>query len=75
MASIEVTCTSNKFTTFSPLGGQTCGVYLADYISRAGGYCQDSDTKSDCHCCKIKDTKVYLASIDSDYAADGAILA
>lgn len=67
MANVVVTCASNEFTSFSLLGGQTCGIYLADYISRAGGYLQDADATSDCHSCKIKDTNLHLASIDSEY--------
>ncbi|KAF2186093.1 ATP-binding cassette transporter [Zopfia rhizophila CBS 207.26] len=67
LANVEVTCTSKEFTTFSPPGGQTCGDYMADYISMAGGYLLDANAMSDCNYCKIKDTNVYLAAISSEY--------
>lgn len=63
----EVTCASNEFTTFSPPGGKTCGVYMANYISRTGGYLLDHNATSDCNHCKIKETNIYLADIDSEY--------
>lgn len=67
LANVEVTCASNEFTTLSPPDGQTCGDYMADYILRAGGYLLDPNATRDCNYCKIKDTNVYLATINSEY--------
>ncbi|KAI1074638.1 ATP-binding cassette transporter [Whalleya microplaca] len=67
LANVEVTCANNEFTTFSPPEGQTCGDYMADYISRVGGYLLDSNEMNDCNYCTIKDTNVYLAAIHSGY--------
>ncbi|KAF2452837.1 ABC-2 type transporter-domain-containing protein [Lineolata rhizophorae] len=67
VANVEVTCASNEWTTFRPPGGQTCGDYLADYISRAGGYLLDPEATSNCSYCKMKDTNVFLSGISSDY--------
>jgi ATP-binding cassette subfamily G (WHITE) protein 2 (PDR) len=39
---------------------------MVDYISRVGGYLQDSEAISDCKYCKIKETNVFLAGISSD---------
>ncbi|KAF7555313.1 hypothetical protein G7046_g6583 [Stylonectria norvegica] len=67
IANVEVTCASNEWTVMSPPTGQTCGDYLADYISRMGGYVRDAEATVDCNYCRISDTNVYLASISSDY--------
>lgn len=67
LANVDITCASNEYITLSPPGGQTCGQYMADYISRAGGYLLDSDATVKCKFCKIKETNVYLAGINSYY--------
>jgi ATP-binding cassette subfamily G (WHITE) protein 2 (PDR) len=67
LANVEVTCASNEWTTISLPDGQTCGEYMADYISRAGGYLLDPKATSDCSYCKIKDTNVFLEGISSEY--------
>lgn len=67
LANVEVTCASDEWTTLSPPESQTCGDYMADYISRAGGYLLDPKATSDCSYCKIKDTNVFLSDISSEY--------
>lgn len=67
LANVDVTCASNEYTIINPPDGQTCGLYMADYISRAGGYLLDSNATSDCSYCKIKSTNVFLAGVSSDY--------
>ncbi|KAH8812853.1 ATP-binding cassette transporter [Xylogone sp. PMI_703] len=68
LANVEVTCASNEFTSFSPPDGQTCGEYMANYISRAGGYLLEPNATTECNFCKIKETNVYLATINSEYS-------
>lgn len=67
LANVDVTCASNEWTTVNPPNGQTCGEYMADYISRMGGYLLDPQASSTCSYCKIKDTNVYLSGISSEY--------
>jgi ABC-type multidrug transport system permease subunit len=67
LANVNVTCASNEFTTFDPPANQTCGEYMADHISAAGGYLLESGVASNCHYCKVKETNVYLAAIHADY--------
>lgn len=67
LANVDVTCASNEYITLNPPDGQACGEYMADYITRAGGYLLDPSTTSDCKFCKIKETNVYLAGISSHY--------
>lgn len=68
LANVEVTCASNEWTTISPPDGQTCGDYMADYISKAGGYLLDPKVTSNCSYCKIKDTNMFLLTMSSDYS-------
>lgn len=67
LANVDVTCASNEFTTFIPPSDQTCGEYMAEYITVAGGYLLSPDSTSDCQYCKMKETNVYLESVSSDY--------
>lgn len=67
LANVEVTCASNEWTTITTPEGRTCGDYMADYISQAGGYVRDPDATGTCNYCKIKDTNVFLSSISAHY--------
>ncbi|KAF4450932.1 ATP-binding cassette transporter [Fusarium austroafricanum] len=68
LANVNVTCASNEFTYFDPPKGQTCGDYMGDYVSQAGGYLLDSLSTEDCQYCKIKETNVFLKAVSSDYS-------
>ncbi|KAF7984655.1 hypothetical protein HWV62_12906 [Athelia sp. TMB] len=57
----SITCSSTEFVTLTPPSGQTCGSYMADYISAAGGYLVNSDATSDCQFCSIATTDAFLA--------------
>ncbi|KAF4467487.1 ABC transporter CDR4 [Fusarium albosuccineum] len=67
IANVDVTCAANEYTIISPPENQTCGDYMADYMSRMSGYLLDSEATSDCQYCKMKDTNTYLAGISSHY--------
>ncbi|KAJ5895287.1 ZEB2-regulated ABC transporter 1 [Penicillium taxi] len=67
LANVNVTCATNEFTTVNPPQGQTCGDYMSQHISEAGGYLLDMNATSNCQFCKVKETNVYLAAIHSDY--------
>ena len=41
---------------------------MSDYISRVGGYLMDPGAMTECNFCKMKDTNVFLASIQSEYS-------
>lgn len=68
LANVEVHCASNEYTPISLPEGKSCGAYMADYISRAGGYVEDASSTTLCNYCKIKDTNVFLAHINADYS-------
>ncbi|KAJ7471522.1 pleiotropic drug resistance ABC transporter [Mycena galericulata] len=47
----SITCSSVELVTMTPLSGQTCGEYLAKYISSAGGYVANPNATSGCQFC------------------------
>ncbi|UNI22118.1 Multidrug resistance protein [Purpureocillium takamizusanense] len=67
LANVDVTCANNEWIQISPPDNRTCGDYMADYISRRGGYLLDPYATSDCSYCKIKETNVFLDGIGSHY--------
>ena len=68
LANVDVKCASNEWTTVSAPDNQKCGEYMADYISRAGGYLMDPEATSDCKFCKIKSTNIFLSAINAEYS-------
>ncbi|OTA01456.1 PDR-type ABC transporter [Trichoderma parareesei] len=68
LANTHVTCSDNELVHLDPPSGQTCGEFLDNFISAAGGYLQDTNATSDCSYCPIADTNVFLASVSSSYS-------
>lgn len=67
LANVQVTCTDKEYTTFNPPNGRTCGEYMAEYISRVGGYMKNPNATEACGYCRIKETNVFLAAVSSEY--------
>ncbi|ROW08296.1 hypothetical protein VMCG_03196 [Cytospora schulzeri] len=67
VANTKVVCAANELLTFQPLGGQTCGEYMSNYMSVYGGYLTNENATSDCTFCTIKETNAFLASVSSHY--------
>jgi ATP-binding cassette subfamily G (WHITE) protein 2 (PDR) len=67
LVNVEVTCASNEVVEFLPPQGQTCGEYMQDYVSRAGGYLLDDNTTK-CQFCRIQDTNIFLAEVNAVYS-------
>ena len=67
LANVKIACADNEWTTIPLPDGETCGSYMSDYISRAGGYVMEPDAQFNCNYCKIKESNVYLSSISSEY--------
>jgi ATP-binding cassette subfamily G (WHITE) protein 2 (PDR) len=68
LANSSVNCASNELLHFDPPSGKTCGEYIQDYVSFAGGRMQDDNATSDCSFCAISDTNVFLKALSSDYS-------
>jgi ATP-binding cassette subfamily G (WHITE) protein 2 (PDR) len=60
-------CADNEFQTFSTPANQTCGEYMQDYISMAGGYLRDAQSTDQCQFCQIDNTDQYLQAINVNW--------
>ncbi|KAK4178978.1 ATP-binding cassette transporter [Triangularia setosa] len=67
LANVGVYCAEKEFITLVPPTGQSCGDYMAEYISRSGGYLLDGAQQSKCSYCPLSETNTFLAAIGSDY--------
>ncbi|KAK4696934.1 ATP-binding cassette, subfamily G (WHITE), member 2, PDR, partial [Lecanoromycetidae sp. Uapishka_2] len=68
LANNAITCSSIELVTFNPTPGQTCGHYMADYISTAGGYLTNAAATANCQFCSASSTNVYLEELSSQYS-------
>lgn len=57
---VQVKCKPSEFVTFSAPSGQTCGAYMADFLSTQTGYLLDANSTSTCSFCQY--------STGADYA-------
>ncbi|ANB15900.1 ATP-binding cassette multidrug transporter PDR5 [Sugiyamaella lignohabitans] len=62
-----VRCAENEYVLVDAPQGQTCGSYLADYQSAAGGYINNPNDTVGCQFCSIASTDAYLASVDIEF--------
>ncbi|KAH3664070.1 hypothetical protein OGAPHI_004784 [Ogataea philodendri] len=60
---VSVKCSTKEYVHFPPPSGQTCGDYMAPYISKAGGYLLDPSATDDCSFCSLDQTNTFLASM------------
>jgi len=68
LANNAIVCSSIELVKFNPPSGQTCGQYMADYISTASGYIVNTDATANCEFCSSSSTNVYLAQLSSQYS-------
>ena len=57
---VQVKCEPSEFVTFSAPSGQTCGEYMADFLSSQAGYLLDANSTNTCSFCQY--------STGADYA-------
>ncbi|EMD61347.1 hypothetical protein COCSADRAFT_183394 [Bipolaris sorokiniana ND90Pr] len=55
-------CAENEFQNFFAPEGQTCGEYMAEYISMAGGYLRDANA-TECGYCQLDSTDQFLSRV------------
>ena len=48
---VKVECHLSELTSFNAPDGQTCGQYMADFLSENAGYITDSDATGSCSYC------------------------
>ena len=63
-----VICTKKELNFFDPPAGQTCGQYMAPFLSRATGYIADPDATSNCAYCLYSVGDEYLTRISASYS-------
>jgi ABC-type multidrug transport system permease subunit len=68
LADREVVCSNTEISLFDPPSGQTCGAYLQDYISAAGGVIQNPTATSACEYCSLTNSNQFLASVSVFYS-------
>jgi ATP-binding cassette, subfamily G (WHITE), member 2, PDR len=66
LADAPVYCKGNELVQFEAPYGLTCGEYVEDYVSSAGGYLVDNNTSS-CRFCPISDSNTFLEATGLDF--------
>merc|ERR1712226_111349 len=56
-------CAPTEFQTFAPPRGQTCGEYMANYMSMAGGFLRDANATQECGFCQMVSTDQFLKRV------------
>ncbi|KAG6909484.1 hypothetical protein DXG01_017206 [Tephrocybe rancida] len=57
----ELRCSAVEYVKINPPSGQTCGEYMNNFISFAGGYLTNSDATSECNFCSVQSSDQFLA--------------
>ncbi|ODV96600.1 hypothetical protein PACTADRAFT_48431 [Pachysolen tannophilus NRRL Y-2460] len=68
IANSEITCAEQEYVIFPPPSGMTCGEYMEDYISTAGGYLKSPSSTDSCSYCTMQYTNDYLATLPTSYS-------
>ncbi len=68
LAGKPINCAENELAQFNPPPDQTCGQYLADYLSGGAiGQLQNPEASSSCRYCPLSSSDQFLASVDISY--------
>jgi ATP-binding cassette subfamily G (WHITE) protein 2 (PDR) len=67
LAGRRVVCSDREISVFDPPTGQTCGAYLNDYATAAGGVIQNPGATSACEYCSLSNSDQFLASVSISY--------
>ena len=55
-----INCSDHELVTLEPPLGETCGAFMARYISNSGGYLTNPDEFLDCHYCSSRTTDEWM---------------
>lgn len=64
VANTAIVCASNEYVKFLPPAGESCGSYMASYISSSGGYLIDVKNTEYCEFCQLSNTNEYLSTVN-----------
>ncbi|PYH30935.1 ABC multidrug transporter [Aspergillus neoniger CBS 115656] len=56
-----IICSDSELSVFNPPSGQTCGEYLADYLTTATGRLYNENATESCEYCSLRSADQYLA--------------
>jgi ATP-binding cassette, subfamily G (WHITE), member 2, PDR len=62
-AGVDVVCSMKELVNIDPLSGQTCGAYLKEYLSFAGGRLLNPDATQQCQFCPVANTDTLFATL------------
>lgn len=68
IANTRVVCAPQELLNFNPPSNESCGTYMADYISEAGGYLTNPQATTNCEFCTVEYTNVFLEQLSSSYS-------
>ncbi|KAH8423632.1 uncharacterized protein LDX57_001391 [Aspergillus melleus] len=68
LSGAQITCAPHEVLRMLPPANLTCGEYMSDFISTAGGYLLDEGAKGQCEYCRLSVTDDYLATFNIYYA-------
>ncbi|GKU06352.1 atpase [Fusarium langsethiae] len=61
LAGRPIECSEDETSTFNPPSGQTCGEYMAAYLTQAPGKLQNPDATQECQYCSLVNADQFLA--------------
>ena len=59
-----IQCASDEISMFNPPSGETCGSYMAPYLSQAPGTLSNPGATSGCEYCSLSSANQFLASVE-----------
>lgn len=68
MAGRRIQCSSDELSIFDPPSNQTCGTYLAPFLTSAPGRLNNPTSTANCSYCALRSTDQFLAVSGIDYS-------
>lgn len=63
VSGVDVVCAPSEIIKFDPPSGQSCGSYLMEFISYAGGTLLNPSAQQHCQFCPVSNTETVLAGL------------
>ncbi|KAM5341482.1 hypothetical protein ACJ41O_014513 [Fusarium nematophilum] len=63
-----ITCSVDETSIFNPPANQTCGEYMADYLTMAPGQLQNPDASEQCQYCSLSNADQFMAGSNIYYS-------
>lgn len=67
VANTQVTCSDSELLQITAPDGQTCGAYLQQWVSLAGGQIINPDATGSCQFCALDSTNNFLSQFEISY--------